>query len=136
MECRGFESHPRQLIILRKSDCLGCAVLLCLVCLFDLACFFLSSFSSLIKNTYIMCMCMHALVLYVCTCMCVRIHTCIHTYYAPVKYLVTLFPRFNPNSASLIPASGSCIALTISLQLVHQLQSLHQLICKYVAILL
>ena len=30
------------------SDCLGCAVLLCLVCLFDLACFFLSSFSSLI----------------------------------------------------------------------------------------
>ena len=27
----------------RKSDCLGCAVLLCLVCLFDLACFFLSS---------------------------------------------------------------------------------------------
>ena len=48
MECRGFESHPRQLIFLRKSDCLGCAVLLCLVCLFDLACFFLSSFSSLI----------------------------------------------------------------------------------------
>ena len=41
--CRGFESHPRQLIFSRKSDCLGCAVLLCLVCLFDLACFFLSS---------------------------------------------------------------------------------------------
>ena len=38
-----------QLIFLRKSDCLGCIVLLCLVCLFDLACFFLSSFSSLIK---------------------------------------------------------------------------------------
>ena len=37
-------SHPRQLIFSRKSDCLGCAVLLCLVCLFDLACFFLSSF--------------------------------------------------------------------------------------------
>ena len=32
----------------RKSDCLGCAVLLFLACLFDLACFFLSSFSSLI----------------------------------------------------------------------------------------
>ena len=33
LECRvpWFESHPRQLIILRKSDCLGCAVLLCLV---------------------------------------------------------------------------------------------------------
>ena len=44
----GFESHLRQLIFSRKSDCLGCAVLLCLVCLFDLACFFLSSFSSLI----------------------------------------------------------------------------------------
>ena len=28
----------------------GCAVLLCLVCLFDLACFFLSSFSSLIQK--------------------------------------------------------------------------------------
>ena len=39
----GFESHLRQLIFSRKSDCLGCAVLLCLVCLFDLACFFLSS---------------------------------------------------------------------------------------------
>ena len=53
-ECRGFESHPRQL---RKSDCLGCAVLLCLVCLFDLACFFLPSFSSLIKTcTYVQCM--------------------------------------------------------------------------------
>ena len=43
--CRGFESHVRQmgeyevlkrwlqLIFLRKSYCLGCAVLLCLVCL-------------------------------------------------------------------------------------------------------
>ena len=28
-------------IFSRKSDCLGCAVLLCLVCLFDLACFYL-----------------------------------------------------------------------------------------------
>ena len=41
----------RQLIFSMKSDCLGCAVLLCLVCLFDLACFFLSSFSSLIVMT-------------------------------------------------------------------------------------
>ena len=39
-------SNPRQLIFLRTSDCLGCAVLLCLVCLFDLACFYLPSFSS------------------------------------------------------------------------------------------
>ena len=40
-----------RLIFLSKSDCLGCAVLLCLVCLFDLACFFLSS---LIKNMYML----------------------------------------------------------------------------------
>ena len=43
IECRGFESHPRQLIFLRKSDCLRCAVLLCLalfVCLTLLASFF------------------------------------------------------------------------------------------------
>ena len=45
-ECRGFESHPRQLILLWKSDCLGCAVLLCLVvCLTLLASFFLPSAS-------------------------------------------------------------------------------------------
>ena len=32
---------------------IGCAVLLCLnCCLFDLACFFLPSFSSLIKHVY------------------------------------------------------------------------------------
>ena len=42
IECRGFESHPRQLIFLRKSDYLGCVVLLCLVvCLTLLASFFL-----------------------------------------------------------------------------------------------
>ena len=43
----GFESHPRQLIFLRKSDCLGCAVLLCLVCLTLLASFFLPAHLSL-----------------------------------------------------------------------------------------
>ena len=42
MYIHGFESHLRQLIFLRKSNCLGCAVLLNLpCCLFDLACFFL-----------------------------------------------------------------------------------------------
>ena len=47
VECRGFKSHPRQLIFLRKSDCLGCAVLLCLiVCLTLLASFFLPSLIS------------------------------------------------------------------------------------------
>ena len=44
VECRGFESHPRQLIFHRKSDCLGCTVLLCLVvCLTLLASSFLPS---------------------------------------------------------------------------------------------
>ena len=48
VECRGFESHLRQLIFLRKSDCLGYAVLLCLVvCLTLLASFFLPSHLSL-----------------------------------------------------------------------------------------
>ena len=44
-----FHVHdPRQLIFLRKSDCLGCAVLLCLaVCLTLLASFSLSSHLSL-----------------------------------------------------------------------------------------
>ena len=43
--------------LLHVHVCLGCAVLLCLVCLFDLACFFLSSFSSLIKKHVYMCAC-------------------------------------------------------------------------------
>ena len=44
--------HPRQLIFLRKSNCLGCAVLLCLVvCLTLLASFFLPSHLSL-KHVY------------------------------------------------------------------------------------
>ena len=48
VECRWFESHPRQLIFLRKSDCLECAVLLCLVvCLTLLASLFLPSHLSL-----------------------------------------------------------------------------------------
>ena len=48
----GFESHPRQIIFLRKSNCLGCAVLLCLVvCLTLLASLFLPSLP-LIKHVY------------------------------------------------------------------------------------
>ena len=44
VECHGFKFDLRQLIFLRKSDCLGCAVLLCLVvCLTLLASFFLPS---------------------------------------------------------------------------------------------
>ena len=48
VECHGFESHLRQLIFLRISDYLGCAVLLCLVdCLTLLASVFLPSHLSL-----------------------------------------------------------------------------------------
>ena len=50
VECRGFESHPRQLIFLTESDCLGCAVLLCLVVCLTLsllASFFLPSHLSI-----------------------------------------------------------------------------------------
>ena len=44
---REFEFHPRQFIFLRKSDCLGCAVFLCLaVCLTLLDSFFLPSLVS------------------------------------------------------------------------------------------
>ena len=48
-----FESHLRQLIFLRKSDCLGCAVLLCLVCLFDLAASFFLPFLTSLKHVII-----------------------------------------------------------------------------------
>ena len=41
-------SFKSMYMYIHAGDCLGCAVLLCLVCLFDLACLFLSSFSSLI----------------------------------------------------------------------------------------
>ena len=41
------ESHLRQLIFLRKRDCLGCAVLFCLVVCLILLAYFLPSFSHL-----------------------------------------------------------------------------------------
>ena len=48
MYCLALLSYTWQLIFLRKSDCLGCAVLLCLVvCLTLLASFFLPSHLSL-----------------------------------------------------------------------------------------
>ena len=56
VECRGFESHPRQLIFFRKSDC--CVALPC--CLFDLACFFLPSFSHLsLKHVHVVLLYLH-----------------------------------------------------------------------------
>ena len=53
VEYSGFESHPRQLMFLRKTDCLGCTeLLLCLVvCLNLLASFFLPSHLAL-KNVH------------------------------------------------------------------------------------
>ena len=105
-----------QLIFLRKSDCLGCAVLLCL----DIACFFLPSFSSLFKT----CTCIyaqkkrtcrnceeeesiykelsslsqyaHAYSVYVCVCMCV--YECVYKLinymymYLSLQKLPTNFP--------------------------------------------
>ena len=44
----GLSTTRGSSFFLRESDCLGCAALLCLVVLFDLACFFLSSFSHLL----------------------------------------------------------------------------------------
>ena len=77
--CRGFESHLRHLIFLSKSDCLGCAVLLCLVfCLTLLASFFLPS-SSLINmyTSYMAHVCMY---MYTCctahVCMYMYMYTC------------------------------------------------------------
>ena len=62
-----YMSHPRQLIFLRKSDCLRCAVLLCFVVYLTLlASFFLPSHLSL-KHVYTY---MHTYV----------IRTCIHMY--------------------------------------------------------
>ena len=80
IECRVFESHPMQLIFLWKSDCLGCAVLLCLVCLFDLACFFLPSFSSLIKNMYAYVHEYMHMYMYTCICTCIHVYTYMHVY--------------------------------------------------------
>ena len=68
VECRGFESHPRQLIFLRKSDCLGCTVLLCFVCLTLLASFFLPSHLSLNYvhvHVHIQCKHVHVEIIYV-----------------------------------------------------------------------
>ena len=50
--CRGFESHPRQLIFLGKNDCLGCAVLHC--CLLALFFFPSSSLINMYMYMYIM----------------------------------------------------------------------------------
>ena len=58
-----IESHPRQLIFLRKSDYLGCAVLLCLVVW--LASFFLPYHRSL-KHVHVY-TCKYTCTLY-CTC--------------------------------------------------------------------
>ena len=62
-ERQAAEANKNATILLQEidqekvySDCLGCVVLLCLVCLFDLACFFLPSFFISLTRT--------------CTCTC------------------------------------------------------------------
>ena len=62
----------------RKGDCLGGAVLLCLVCLFDLACFFLPSHLSF-KNMYMYahtCIIIHIQCTYNLQCTCIHVHKC------------------------------------------------------------
>ena len=55
----GFKSHQRQLIFLRKSDCLGCVVLL-FCCLHDLACFF----PLINMYIYMQCTCIYMFLMY------------------------------------------------------------------------
>ena len=57
-----------------QSNCLGCAVLLCLVCLFDLASFFLPSHLSF-KNMYNVYMYNVHMYMYMYTCIHVRTST-------------------------------------------------------------
>ena len=65
-ECRGFESHPRQLIFLGKNGHLGCVVLLCfVVCMTLLASFFLPSASLINMYMYVV----HVHVCCTSTCM-------------------------------------------------------------------
>ena len=75
LQCRvsWFESHLRQLIFSRKSDCLGCAVLLCIVCLF--VCLpLLASFFLLISHLKTCTCSLYDSVISYVTCTC----TCIH----------------------------------------------------------
>ena len=63
-----FESHPRQLIFIWKSDCLGCALLLCfVVCMTLLVSFFFSLLHLSLTCTCIYCLgCAVLLCLVVC----------------------------------------------------------------------
>ena len=78
-----------QLIFVRKSDCLGCAV--GLPCLFDLTCFFLSSHLSL-KHVHIY------VYIHVHTCACSNI-IIIHT----TKLHIPWFTKYGPTVAMCIP---------------------------------
>ena len=92
-------------------DCLGCAVLLCLVCLFDLASFFLPSHLSF-KNMYILA----ALSLYHITCaVSARSSTCVaglRSYRLQWCPSTTLWPLKLPSPAPMRsvswPMRGYC----------------------------
>ena len=104
IECHGFESHPRQLIFSRKSDCLGCAVLLCLVCLFDLACFFLSS-----KNVHACIYIIYNNFMHACLC------TLLHFYIFYMLYMCTdedpqhCTCKCTPYMCVLLPHTCTCM---------------------------
>ena len=105
--------YPRQLIFLTKSDCLGCAVLLCLVCLTLLASFF---FPSLFKNMYIqiysvhvLCMCITLMCTLYCLQLIIRCNNFIIVNFSsiPVSSTITMTetPTATPTSGSE-PSSG------------------------------
>ena len=77
IECRGFESHPRQLIFLRKSDCLGCAVLLCLTLLASF--FLLISHLNMYVHIHMVSVAYHKLYNIILTTSVYSYHICIFT---------------------------------------------------------
>ena len=99
IEYRGFDSHPRQLIFLGKVTALG--VLCC--CLFDLACFFLPSFSHLSLTSYThiekhcTCTYLHVHQMYMHTCIFLHVCTCactsnVHAYmYIPTRMYMYMY---------------------------------------------
>ena len=70
-----YSAYASIIIYAGVCTCTLCTVLLCLVCVFDLACFYLSSFSSLIKTCIIICVCMSAYNV------CVHIHVHVGGYF-------------------------------------------------------
>ena len=129
VECRGFESHPRQLIFLLIIDCLGCAVLLCFVVYMTLLASIWSIVCTLHNYIHVhleQCVYMHIdLYMYIymlmrdiegmntvsCNCPSPLSHLMQHPVTAPMGRLSV---SWQPLSASTHPNSGACAASTMS----------------------